>query len=115
MSNQPRILCSCGRQIRGREVLQQGHFMSQWKPMSVYVKFRCSRCRMLGERLVDYARWEEGILSQETDDVAAVDGAPVVATGVIEDAEVERFAETISTLRASDIEQLANTLKQDGT
>ena len=49
MSAKSRIVCACGRQIEGREVLQQGYFMSRWKPVWVFLKYRCSRCRMLGE------------------------------------------------------------------
>ncbi|MBM3501555.1 MAG: hypothetical protein FJX74_23110 [Armatimonadetes bacterium] len=98
MSSTPGILCSCGRRIESREVLQHGYFMNHWKPVWVFVKYRCSRCRMLGEQLVDYSQWDGSILEGET------------PAGEIDDDEVRRFAEQLRALRPSDLDNLARSL-----
>jgi hypothetical protein len=79
--------------------------MTHWRPVWVFVKYRCSRCRMLGEQLVDYAQWDESALD-------AAFGAPpaLVASGEIDDEEVRRFAEKLGTLRSSDLDNLARSL-----
>lgn len=102
------IVCACGRRIEGREVLQHGYFMSHWKPVWVFVKYRCSRCRMLGEKLVDYNQWDESILDGEPSEDDLVETATPL--GEIDDEEVREFAKRISVLRASDLDQLARNL-----
>jgi hypothetical protein len=86
-------------------VLQHGYFMNHWKPVSVFVKYRCSRCRMLGEQLVDYTQWDGNVLEGE-----AADGPPA-PLGEIDDEEIRRFAERLETLRPSDLDDLADSLR----
>jgi len=106
MSVKPSIVCTCGRRIEGREVLQHGYFMNHWKPVWVFVKYRCSRCRMLGEQLVDYSQWDETVLDSDVADVA-----PAVASlGAIDDDEVRDFAEKLGMLKPSDLDNLAHNL-----
>ena len=75
MSARPNIICACGRRIEGREVLQQGYFMSRWKPVWVLVKYRCSRCRMLGEQLIDYSQWDGSVLECDAAEPSADEAA----------------------------------------
>ncbi len=106
MSVKSSIVCACGRRIEGREVLQHGYFMNHWKPIWVFVKYRCSRCRMLGEHLVDYSQWDGSILDSDAPDVT-----PALAPlGQIDDDEVRGFAERLGTLRSSDLDSLARSL-----
>ena len=106
----PRITCACGRRIEGREVLQHGYFMNHWKPVWVFVKYRCSRCRMLGEQLVDYSQWDETILEGGAAQVAFEPAPAFVASGEIDDDEVRLFAERVRVLRSSDLDNLARSL-----
>jgi hypothetical protein len=111
MSATPKIVCACGRRIEGREVLQHGYFMSHWKPVWVFVKYRCSRCRMLGEKLVDYDQWDETALDGEAPEPAFAEAPTFAPLGEIDDEEVRGFAERLSTLRPSDLDKLAGTLR----
>ena len=113
MSVQPAILCSCGRRIEGREVLQQGYFMSQWKPLWVFVKYRCSRCRMLGEKLVAYEAWDAAILGREAIEARPAQLPAPAPLGEIHDREIEHFSQALRTLRPTDIDRLAGTLQPD--
>jgi hypothetical protein len=102
MSAKPSIVCACGRRIEGREVLQQGYFMNHWEPVWVFIKYRCSRCRMLGEKLVEYEQWSEDLL--EADPIRKA--CSLVPLGEIDDHEVREFAERLRTLRSSDLDAL---------
>jgi hypothetical protein len=110
MSGKPKIVCACGRQIEAREILQHGYFMSHWEPVWVYVKYRCSRCKMMGEKLVDYKNWDESVLECEGAEPTSEEATRFLAMGQIGDEELDAFAEAISTLRPSDLDKLARSL-----
>jgi len=42
--------------------MQTGYYLRLFGPSFVYVKFRCSRCKKLGEQFVKQDEWEDGIL-----------------------------------------------------
>ena len=46
----------------GKDVMQTGYYLRLVGPSFVYVKYRCSRCKKLGEQFVKQEEWEDGIL-----------------------------------------------------
>ncbi|HEY3298544.1 MAG TPA: hypothetical protein VGK34_07805, partial [Armatimonadota bacterium] len=62
MSVKAVIKCNCGQRIVARDVMQTGYYLRLFGPSFVYVKFRCSRCKKLGEQFVKQEDWEDGIL-----------------------------------------------------
>src|SRR5438477_7549864 len=56
------LKCHCGQRVLRRDVMQQGYYMRQYGPSYVYIKFRCSRCKKLGEHFIKQEDWEEGML-----------------------------------------------------
>jgi hypothetical protein len=42
--------------------MQTGYYLRLFGPSFVYVKYRCSRCKKLGEQFVKQEEWEDGIL-----------------------------------------------------
>ncbi|MCX6344355.1 MAG: hypothetical protein NT018_04690 [Armatimonadetes bacterium] len=56
------IKCNCGRRILAKDVMQTGYYLRLCGPSFVYVKYRCSRCKKLGEQFVKQEEWEDGIL-----------------------------------------------------
>lgn len=56
------IKCNCGQRILAKDVMQTGYYLRLIGPSFVYVKFRCSRCKKLGEQFVKQEEWEDGIL-----------------------------------------------------
>jgi DNA-directed RNA polymerase subunit RPC12/RpoP len=56
------IKCNCGQRIIAKDVMQTGYYLRLFGPSFVYVKFRCSRCKKLGEQFVKQEDWEDGIL-----------------------------------------------------
>jgi len=64
------IKCNCGQRVLAKDVMQTGYYLRLVGPSFVYVKYRCSRCKKLGEQFVKQAEWEEGILSDVASEVA---------------------------------------------
>ncbi len=62
MAMKSMIKCNCGQRIVTKDVMQTGYYLRLFGPSFVYVKFRCSRCKKLGEQFVKQEDWEEGIL-----------------------------------------------------
>ena len=58
------IKCNCGQRIIAKDVVQHGYYLRLFGPSFVYVKFRCSRCKKLGEQFIKQEEWEEGILKE---------------------------------------------------
>jgi len=108
MSSPPQIVCACGRAVRAPDVLQHGYFMTRWRPVWVYLKYRCPRCRMLGQKLTDYRDWDESAL-HSGDESCVVDAARAVL-GEIADREVEEFSVRLRALRPSDLDALRRDL-----
>ena len=62
MNVKPTIKCNCGQRIVAKDVMQTGYYLRLLGPSFVYVKFRCSRCKKLGEQFIKQEEWEDGIL-----------------------------------------------------
>lgn len=65
------IKCNCGQRIVTKDVMQTGYYLRLFGPSFVYVKFRCSRCKKLGEQFVKQEDWEDGILRDTPVEVSA--------------------------------------------
>lgn len=57
------IKCNCGQRVLAKDVMQTGYYLRLIGPSFVYVKYRCSRCKKLGEQFVKQKEWEDGILN----------------------------------------------------
>ncbi len=56
------IKCNCGQRILAKDVMQTGYYLRLVGPSFVYVKYRCNRCKKLGEQFVRQEDWEDGCL-----------------------------------------------------
>ena len=56
------IRCHCGQRIVAKDVLQRSWYVRVFGPSFMYLKFRCSRCRKLGEKFVEQEKWDDSIL-----------------------------------------------------
>ena len=65
------LKCSCGQRVARRDVMQQGFYMQHVAPSFVFVKFRCSRCKKLGQQFVKQEEWEDGLLNEATTEQSA--------------------------------------------
>jgi hypothetical protein len=64
--------------------MQTGYYLRLFGPSFVYVKYRCSRCKKLGEQFVKQEEWEEGILSDSPCEVSAEESRRFKGMGKID-------------------------------
>ena len=62
MMNKTVVRCRCGHQVLAREVLRTDLYERAMGREYVYVKFRCRRCKRMGEAFVAESRWDWSIL-----------------------------------------------------
>jgi DNA-directed RNA polymerase subunit RPC12/RpoP len=56
------IRCHCGQRIVSKDVLQRSWYVRVFGPSFMYLKFRCSRCKRLGERFIEQEKWDDAVL-----------------------------------------------------
>ncbi|HEU4753445.1 MAG TPA: hypothetical protein VFU47_10100 [Armatimonadota bacterium] len=56
------IRCHCGQRIVAKDVLQRSWYVRVFGPSFMYLKFRCSRCKRMGEKFVEQDKWDDSIL-----------------------------------------------------
>jgi hypothetical protein len=71
--------------------MQTGFYLRLFGPSYVYVKYRCSRCKKLGEQFVKQEEWEGGILRNTVEEVATDDRDKFEKLGPIDINEVIDF------------------------
>jgi DNA-directed RNA polymerase subunit RPC12/RpoP len=98
--------CSCGHRILAREIMQHGYVMTQGKPVFVYVKYRCSRCKRLGQKVVDYDRWDDSLLRQRHPELHESERQRLSALGPITDDEILQFHAQLVSLKSLDTRPL---------
>jgi hypothetical protein len=52
MNGENHLTCHCGQHVSLKDILQRGRFSRPTSPGFIYVKFRCSHCKRLGERFI---------------------------------------------------------------
>jgi hypothetical protein len=71
--------------------MQTGYYLRLFGPSFVYVKYRCCRCKKLGEQFVKQEEWDGGILRDQNIEVAADERENYDALGPIDINEVIDF------------------------
>jgi hypothetical protein len=71
--------------------MQTGYYLRLFGPSFVYVKFRCSRCKKLGEQFVKQEDWEDGILKDIPSEVSQEEKGSFQSMGPISINEVIDF------------------------
>lgn len=84
MSMKSMIKCNCGHRILAKDVMQTGYYLRLFGPSFVYVKFRCSRCKKLGEQFVKQEEWEDRILHDIPSEMSVEEKSKFDAMGKID-------------------------------
>ena len=92
------LKCHCGQRILRRDVMQQGYYVKQYGPSYVYIKYRCSRCKKLGEHFVKQEEWQDGLLHETTSDVNEREKARLTRLGAITLDEMRAFHKSLEDL-----------------
>jgi hypothetical protein len=77
--------------VFSRDVMQQGYYVRQFGPSYVYIKFRCSRCKKLGEHFIKQEEWEEGLLRDSVLEVTSGEKSRFESLGKITIDEMINF------------------------
>ncbi len=96
------VKCHCGQRVISRDVMQTGYYLRLFGPSYVYVKYRCSRCRKLGEQFIKQEEWEGGILKDTTEELAQDDKERFETLGAIDINEVIDFHFALENLASMD-------------
>jgi hypothetical protein len=102
------LKCHCGQRIVRRDVMQQGYYMRQFGPSYVYIKYRCSRCKKLGEHFVKQEEWEDGLLHEITCEAGDRERARFAKLGDITLDEMRSFHRALEKM-----ENIPNLLKEE--
>ena len=93
------LKCHCGQRIVRRDVMQQGYYVRQFGPSYVYIKFRCSRCKKLGEHFIKQDEWEDGLLHEITTESTDVERVRFTQLGTITLDEMKQFHHALENLQ----------------
>ncbi len=85
------IKCHCGQRVMARDVMQTGYYLRLFGPSFVYVKYRCSRCKKLGEQFIKQEEWDMGILRDVNTEVTPDTKEQFDSLGPIDINEVINF------------------------
>lgn len=99
------VRCRCGHQVLAREVLRTDLYERSMGREYVYVKFRCKRCKRMGEAFVAENRWDWSILEPAPGEMNAEERDRFLDAEEISDADVEAFHRQLESL--SDLNQLS--------
>ena len=94
------LKCHCGQRILRRDVMRQGMYVRQVGPSYVYVKFRCSRCKKLGEHFVKQEEWEDSMLRENANEVTEPEQDRFTQLGTITFDEMRNFHHALENLDA---------------
>ena len=85
------IKCNCGQRVIAKDVVQHGYYLRLFGPSFVYVKFRCSHCKKMGEQFVKQEEWEDGILKDRPLELSHTEKEEFATQGGIDIKEVIDF------------------------
>ncbi len=94
------LKCHCGQRILRRDVMQQGYYVKQFGPSFVYIKYRCSRCKKLGEHFVKQEEWEDGLLQDIQTEAKEEERARFSGLGAITLEEMRQFHHALETTKS---------------
>ena len=99
------VTCNCGNQIGTKEILQTSLYLSLLGPSFVYVRYRCGRCKRVGEQLVREDKWNASMLRSARPSISAEERQRFETMGPITPAEKIDFHYALERLDAGSIPQ----------
>lgn len=117
--SKPIVRCRCGHQVLGREVLRSQPCEKPSGAEAVYVKFRCRRCKKIGEAFIAHDEWTPDIFDVPNDEMKSEErdrfvGAAAIGSGdVISFHQALKKANTVSELLKPDVAASETRRKSD--
>ncbi len=97
------VFCTCGQRIFEGDVIHKGTQLRRVDTTYVYLRFRCSRCRRLGESFIRLEAWDEKILRHEIREMDFEEMQKKASMGPISLTEMLDFHYSLETLPRLDI------------
>lgn len=97
------VFCSCGQRVFEGDVIHKGTQLRRIDTTYVYLRFRCSRCRRLGEQFIRLDAWDEKILRHEIREMEPEELKSKAQLGPISLDEMLSFHYTLETLSRLDL------------
>ena len=82
------LRCHCGQRVFTRDVTQKGVYVRHYGPAYIYIRYRCSRCKKLGEQFIKQEEWDERALLEEASEGTPAERQRFSALGPITDEEI---------------------------
>lgn len=82
------IRCNCGNRVVAKDVMQKGYYLRVAGPSFVWLKFRCSHCKRLGEQFIKQEEWDEHLLLEVPTEITDEDKLRFEKMGPIDIHEV---------------------------
>ncbi len=92
MSKQEVQCRCCGHRIQAREIMRTDLYERAPGQNYVYVKFRCRRCKRMGQTFVPEARWDWTLLEPDHDELSDNERERLAEAGPISEAELLDFS-----------------------
>ena len=97
--NRTAVKCSyCGQRVGQKEIMATSHYPRMFDANLVHIRYRCSRCKKIGEQFVKQEEWESGILKDKKTEAAATEKERFAAMGAIEMRELVEFHEALENM-----------------
>jgi DNA-directed RNA polymerase subunit RPC12/RpoP len=104
MNTKAGINCNCGQRIIAKDVLQKGQYLRLFGPSFIYVKFRCSRCKRLGEKFIEQDKWDDALLRDIPSEFSSEEKKSFDRLGPISINEVIDFHQVLENFRFEDMD-----------
>ncbi|HEX8832770.1 MAG TPA: hypothetical protein VF719_01155 [Abditibacteriaceae bacterium] len=103
------LRCRCGHQVLAKEVLRTDLYERSMGREYIYVKYRCRRCKRMGEAFVAESRWDWSILEPERNEMSDSERDQFLDEDVISTEEVLDFHRQLESV--SDWKELQATVQ----
>jgi DNA-directed RNA polymerase subunit RPC12/RpoP len=104
MINKTIVRCRCGHQVLAKEVLRTDLYERALGREYVYVKYRCRRCKRIGEAFVAESRWDWSILEPAHNEMSDSERDQFLDEDAISTEEVLEFHRRLEDM--GDLQQL---------
>lgn len=117
--SKPIVRCRCGHQVLGREILRSQPCEKPSGAEAIYVKFRCRRCKKIGEAFVPHEEWTPDMFDVPNDEMKSderdrfVGSAAIGSSDVISFHQILQKANTVSELLKPDVAASETRRKSD--
>ncbi len=103
--NKTILRCNCGHQVLGKEILRAEPYEKESGRESIYIKYRCRRCKRLGEAFFDRLEFDASIFEAPRNEMSDVERDHFLDEKTISSGDVIAFHRALS--KSASLEDLS--------